>query len=95
MSEQRGSPRVLGLVTTGLVIGAVEVVLAISFASLVFGGYLYQYLADGIGLYLVAGALTLAIVAWRAGNRRGPGQHPPLGPRETQVWSLKRSQVTW
>ena len=36
-----------------------------------FGGYLYNYLADGIGLYLVAGALTLAIVAWRAGSR-GP-----------------------
>src|SRR5438552_4425009 len=71
VSEHRGSPRVLGLVTTGLIIGAVEVVLAISFASLVFGGYLYYYLADGIGLYLVAGALTLAIVAWRAGSR-GP-----------------------
>src|SRR6266508_5030368 len=39
VSEQRGSPRVLGLLTTGLIIGAVEVVLAISFASLVFGGY--------------------------------------------------------
>jgi len=33
----------LALLTTGLVIGAVEVVLAISFASLVFGGYLYPY----------------------------------------------------
>jgi sulfate permease, SulP family len=73
VSEQRGSPRVLALLTTGLVIGAVEVVLAISFASLVFGGYLYQYLADGIGLYLVAGALTLAIVAWRAGKRGAVG----------------------
>jgi len=73
VSEQRGSPRVLALVTTSLIIGAVEVVLAISFASLVFGGYLYQYLADGIGLYLVAGALTLAIVAWRAGKRGAVG----------------------
>src|SRR5438552_4974188 len=73
VSEHRGSPRVLGLVTTGLIIGAVEVVLAISFASLVFGGYLYYYLADGIGLYLVAGALTLAIVAWRAGKRGAVG----------------------
>ena len=71
MSERRGSERLLNLITTGLVIGAVEVVLAISLASLVFGGYLYNYLADGIGLYLVAGALTLAIVAWRAGSR-GP-----------------------
>jgi SulP family sulfate permease len=69
VTEPGGSPRVLALVTTGLVIGAVEVVLAISFASLVFGGYLVQYLADGIGLYLVAGALTLAVLAWRAGTR--------------------------
>jgi SulP family sulfate permease len=63
--------RLLSVITSGLIIGAVEVVLAISFASLVFGGYLVQFLANGIGLYLVAGALTLAILAWRAG-KRGP-----------------------
>lgn len=53
----------------GLVIGAVEVVLAISFAALVYGGYLSYYLSQGIGLYLVAAAVTLAILAWRAGQR--------------------------
>lgn len=69
MSEQRRSQGVLALLTSGLVIGSVEVVLAVSFASLVYGGYLVQFLADGIGLYLVAAALTLAILAWRAGSR--------------------------
>ena len=53
----------------GVIIGAVEAVLAIAFAAFVFGGLLVSRLADGIGLYLVAAALTLAILAWRAGRR--------------------------
>jgi SulP family sulfate permease len=53
----------------GVIIGAVEAVLAIAFAAFVFGGLLVGRLADGIGLYLVAAALTLAILAWRAGRR--------------------------
>ena len=68
MSEQ---PRPIGWVGTfaaGLIIGAVEVVLAVAFAALVFGE-LAGSLADGIGLYLVAAALTLGILAWRAGSR--------------------------
>ena len=69
MSEQRRSERALASITAGVVIGVVEVVLAISFAALMFGGYLAQFLADGIGLYLVAAAITLAIFAWRAGAR--------------------------
>ncbi len=69
MSEQRRSERVLASITAGVVIGVVEVVLAISFAALVFGGYLAQFLPDGIGLYLVAAAITLGILAWRAGAR--------------------------
>ncbi|MGH2539887.1 MAG: SulP family inorganic anion transporter, partial [Actinomycetota bacterium] len=69
MSEQRRSARVLATIASGAVIGAVEVVLAISFAALVFGGYLSYFLSQGIGLYLVAAAVTLAILAWRAGTR--------------------------
>ena len=69
MSDQRGSQRLLASVTAGVVIGVVEVVLAISFAALVFGGYLAYFLAEGIGLYLVAAGLTLAILAWKAGTR--------------------------
>ncbi len=72
MSDQR-SRRMLSALTAGLVIGTVELVLAISFAALVFGGYLAQFLADGIGLNLVAAALTLAILAWRAGARGSVG----------------------
>jgi sulfate permease, SulP family len=59
----------LATLAAGAVIGAIEAVLAISFAALVFGGYLASFLADGIGLYLTAAALTLAILAWRAGSR--------------------------
>ena len=50
-------------------IGLVEVVLAVSFAALVFGGYLEEFLPDGIGIYLVAASLTLGILAWRGGAR--------------------------
>ena len=78
MSEQRASRRWMASVTSGLVIGAVEVVLVISFAALVFGGYLAQFLSSGIGLFLVAAALTLAIVAWTAGLRGVVGGVPDV-----------------
>jgi SulP family sulfate permease len=69
VSEQRRSVGGLATLAAGAVIGAVEVVLAISFAALVFGGYLSDFLAEGIGIYLIAAAVTLAILAWRAGTR--------------------------
>ena len=69
MPGQRRSERVLTSLAAGIVIGAVEVVLAVAFAAFVFGGLLVTRLADGIGLYLVAAALTLGILAWRAGSR--------------------------
>jgi SulP family sulfate permease len=56
-------------VVTGVILGMVEAVLAISFAALVFGGPLMAGLADGIGLYLGAAALVLGILAWLAGDR--------------------------
>ena len=57
-------------IVAGVVIGAVEVVFAVSFAALVFAGYLeFYFLDDGVGLYLGAAALTLAMMAWRAGPR--------------------------
>ena len=59
-----------GTVVTGIVIGAVEVIFAVAFASLVFAGYFeFYFLDDGVGLYLGAAALTLAFMAWRAGSR--------------------------
>jgi hypothetical protein len=59
----------LALLAAGGIIGAVEVVLAVAFAALVFGGAAPRRLGDGIGLYLVAAGLTLGFLAWRAGNR--------------------------
>ena len=69
MSEQRRSAGMFASLAAGVIIGAVEAVLAIAFAAFVFGGLLVSRLADGIGLYLVAAALTLGILAWRAGRR--------------------------
>jgi sulfate permease, SulP family len=69
VSEEHRSERALASLAAGVVIGVVEVVLAISFAALVFGGYLAYFLAEGIGLYLVTAGLALAILAWRAGTR--------------------------
>jgi sulfate permease, SulP family len=60
----------VGAVVAGIVIGAIEVVFAVAFASLVFAGYFeFYFLDDGVGLYLGAAALTLAFMAWRAGSR--------------------------
>jgi len=69
VSEERRTGGVLATISAGVVIGIVEVVLAISFAALVYGGYLEEVLPAGIGIYLVAASLTLAILAWRAGVR--------------------------
>jgi len=59
----------LAQLAAGLIIGGVEVVLAVAFAALVFAGATPSRLGDGIGLYLVAAALTLGFLAWRAGER--------------------------
>jgi len=56
-------------IVAGLIIGAVETVLAVAFAAFVYGGLLWRNLPDGVGLYLAAAALTLAMLAWRAGRR--------------------------
>jgi SulP family sulfate permease len=69
MAQDRWIGKALATISAGVVIGVVEVVLAVSFAAFVFGGYLDQFLPDGIGIYLVAASLTLAILAWRAGVR--------------------------
>jgi sulfate permease, SulP family len=69
VSEQRRSGSWPALVAAGAVIGIVEVVLAISFAALVYGGYLYGFLGDGIGIFLLAAAIALVVTAWRAGSR--------------------------
>ena len=69
MSEERRKQGGLAQLAAGLIIGGVEVVLAVAFAALVFAGATPARLGDGIGLYLVAAALTLGFLAWRAGAR--------------------------
>jgi sulfate permease, SulP family len=69
VSDERRSQVSLAQLAAGLIIGAVEVVLAVAFAALVFAGATPARLGDGIGLYLVAAALTLGFLAWRAGVR--------------------------
>ncbi|HYZ14135.1 MAG TPA: SulP family inorganic anion transporter, partial [Actinomycetota bacterium] len=69
MSELQGTGGRLRTLSIGLVIGAVEVVVAASFAGLVFSGLLKRYIADGVGLYVTAAAIALALLAWRAGTR--------------------------
>src|SRR5262245_53629060 len=67
-----GERTVVGVrtVVAGVVIGAIEVVFAVAFASLVFvANFELYYLGDGIGLFLGAAALTLAFMAVRAGRR--------------------------
>jgi SulP family sulfate permease len=49
--------------TTGLIIGLVEVILAISFAALIFAGPLSPFVGHGIGLALAGGALSGIAVA--------------------------------
>ena len=68
--ERRRTTTWLSWIAAGLIIGAVECVLAIAFATFVFGSAaLVRRLPDGIGLYLGAAVLTLGFLAWRAGPR--------------------------
>ncbi len=70
MVERRRTTTWLIWVFAGLIIGAVECVLAIAFATFVFGrAALVRDLPAGIGLYLGAAVLTLGFLAWRAGPR--------------------------
>src|SRR6266566_728209 len=43
--------------------------LVISFATLAFNGYLFQFQKQAIGLYLAGAAVALAGIAWTAGRR--------------------------
>lgn len=49
--------------SVGLIIGIIEVILAISFAALIFGGPLSPFLSKGIGITLAGAVLTGATVA--------------------------------
>jgi sulfate permease, SulP family len=72
--------RTAGLPATlvaGGIIGAVEAVLAVSFAAIVFNGRIVDYIAEGISLYLAAAALTLGVFALLGGSRGVVGGMQP------------------
>jgi sulfate permease, SulP family len=69
VSEEGRSASTVVVVIGGLVIGAVETVLACALAALVFNGYLEDFITRGTPLYLGAAAAVLAIFAWGAGSR--------------------------
>jgi sulfate permease, SulP family len=60
-----GAPagRLVALATAGIVLGVIEVVLATSFATLIFAGDLSVHLPAAIGLALVAAAVILPVTA--------------------------------
>ncbi len=57
------SERLLPALTTGAVIGASEVIFAVSLGSLVFSGELAPYLSYGIGIALVTAAVLMIVTA--------------------------------
>jgi SulP family sulfate permease len=69
VSDQRPLGRAVTVLSAGVVIGLVEVILAVAFATLVFGGYLVRFWPNAIGLCLLGAALTMGVLAWRAGKR--------------------------
>jgi SulP family sulfate permease len=69
VSDRRRTQRWPASLAAGAIVGALEALVAISFAAFVFAGYLEASMADGIGLYLGAAAVTLAGFAWLAGTR--------------------------
>jgi SulP family sulfate permease len=69
MSERRGATKWLGALGAGAAVGAVETVLAVAFAALVFNGLIGDAISDGIALYLTGAFAMLAVMAWRVGGR--------------------------
>ena len=69
MSEEGRSASTVVVVIGGLVIGAIETILACGMAALVFQGRIEDFIVQGVNLYLGAAAVTLAFLAWRAGAR--------------------------
>jgi SulP family sulfate permease len=58
--------RLVPAVIFGLVLGALEIVLAISLAALIFGGRLSAHLEAGIGLGLLSAVVVTVVVAFRS-----------------------------
>jgi SulP family sulfate permease len=63
LSEDFKSARLVPGITSGLVVGVVEVILAISFGALIYSGKLSGFVANGIGFALIGAIVTGIIVA--------------------------------
>jgi len=63
LSRDIKSAHILPGFTSGLVVGLVEVIIAISFAALIFAGEISSFIATGIGLALLAATINGVVVA--------------------------------
>jgi SulP family sulfate permease len=88
VAERQGTAGSFRTLSTGFVIGAMEVVVAASFAGLVFSGLLKGYVSDGIALYLVAAVVALAFFAWRGRERGVVGGLPGATPAVLAVLAI-------
>lgn len=66
--------RLLPTVTSGFIVGLLEVVMSLSFAALIFSGDLSGFLANGVGLVLFSGIIfgvMIALFSWFPGTVGG------------------------
>jgi SulP family sulfate permease len=66
LRDELDPKRLVPTVTFGVVLGVLEIVLAISLAALIFGGRLSAHLEAGIGLGLLSAVVTMVVVAFRS-----------------------------
>jgi SulP family sulfate permease len=66
LKDELAVRRLVPTLTFGLVLGALEVVLAVSLAALIFGGPLSANLEAGIGLGLLSACVVMLVVAVRS-----------------------------
>jgi sulfate permease, SulP family len=95
VSDQRRLGRAITVLSAGLVLGLVEVILAVAFATLVFGGYLVRFWPNAIGLCLLGAAITMGILAWRAGKRGVIGSVQDAAAAVLATISFKISVATF
>jgi sulfate permease, SulP family len=72
LREELDPKRLVPTVTFGVVLGVLEIVLAISLAALIFGGRLSAHLEAGIGLGLLSAVVTMVPVAPLPSHSRSP-----------------------
>lgn len=79
LRQDFGSARLFPSLTSGLVVGVVEVIIAVSFAALIFTGGISSYVANGIGFALIGAIITglaVAIMTSIPGNVAGNQDAP-------------------